>query len=242
MGIQGDGIRVLLVDQQTVQLHRDLGEGVGQGQHAAGAAHGHGGEEVVDGAGHHGEVGLILDGKEDALHVAGGAVLHAHDVGVVGAAPDQLGTQAHAAGILGRVVDQAGNGHGVGHIGEVAQQHVVGHLLFEIAGGQQRQEICAALAHLAAHLNGLHGGLEDAAGHDGLACALVLHDGLQHAELLGVGQALVFAVGAQGQIALEAGSGIAFHVLGEALVVHAAIGGKGRGDGGENAHQLLFHR
>ena len=150
--------------------------------------------------------------------------------------------QAHAAGILGGVVDQAGNGHGVGHIGEVAQQHVVGHLLFEVAGGQQRQEICAAFAHLAAHLNGLHGGLEDAAGHDGLACALVLHDGLQHAELLGVGQALVFAVGAQGQIALEAGSGIAFHVLGEALVVHAAIGGKGRGDGGENAHQLLFHR
>ena len=152
--------------------------------------------------------------------------------------PASAGDDRHAAEPR-RVVDQQREGRSVRQGGEVAEQHIVGHLLPEISGRQDQPEIRSQIGGLLEKPLGVALGVVGGAGHDHLARALVLHDGARHAELLLFREAAVFAVRAQGEIAQHAALRVAGQVEPQGVVIDRFVIGERRRDGDEDPGHFL---
>jgi hypothetical protein len=222
---------------EAVQLLGDSREGIGQRDRAAYGAGHHRREEEVRRAGQHVEGGAFE--SEEGFDSRACAVLHADDVGVLGQARHQSRGHGDAAE-AGSVVDEQGDRRVIGGGGEIAEQHLVGHLLAEVRRRQQQAEVGADLG----------GGSEEAlrvalrliggAGDHHLVAGPAGHDGPQHRQLLILGEALVLPVRAERQIAEDARPCVGLHVLlegGEVDVLVFSEGGSDRRkDPGESLH------
>ena len=201
-------------------------------------------QREVGGAAEHDEGGhgarrAGLGGGDDAVQLPGVAArqLDADDVGMLGQLYDGVGREVEPRDGAGVVVDDDGDGRGVGDGGEELLDGLgIGREQRRVVGRRQDQRVVAArLEGLAAVLDGLTRRLGAAADDDGEVCVAGVAEGLArrrgHGLALGVRQVYGLAVGTLGGEAGDAGPGEAYGVAGGGLEVKVLGHGIEEADG-----------
>ena len=201
----------------------------------AAAADGQQGQGDVVVAGPEGEVGPHAVGDPHGVgHVAAG-LLDAADVGVLRQPLHGLRSDG-AAGAAGDIVEDGGDGHRVGHGGEVAVHALLVGLV--VVGGDEQQAVGPQLLGPQALLHHGLGAVGASAGDDRDTVRGRGHHAAEGVVVLLVGHGGALPGGAQGQNGVGAAGDVPLHQLPQLLEVHGAVGVEGGDQGHDGAPQM----